>query len=371
MLGCTDRTCGAVAEGYAAAGLRQKRTGVAAPDKEVPELNNNNRGNNRRRSRGNSRPQGGGGGGQQINRIDSRARGNAPQMLEKYRKLAQDAHLNGDRVQAEYYLQFADHYFRVIADTRLRQEEQRLRQTGGAPGERWQEPEAEDDGTDYSMDNDFPGFDRQQTRREEPRREERDNRGEEGQREEGQRTEGQRSEGRREEGRRDEPRREEGRRDDGRRSDSRRDDGRREDSRREDHRRSDSAREEREPREYRGRRQEPVEPQVEAVPAGEGVRAAEGEPIAEAGDNPFVRDARTMRGLKPRSERRRRDERSEEEAPAFDPSSLPPAFGARREEEAPAASVETSAPVEEAAPAPKRRGRPRKTPPAEAAAAEG
>lgn len=341
MLGCTDRTCGAVAEGYAAAGLRQKRTGVAAPDKEVPELNNNNRGNNRRRSRGNSRPQGGGGGGQQINRIDSRARGNAPQMLEKYRKLAQDAHLNGDRVQAEYYLQFADHYFRVIADTRLRQEEQRLRQTGGAPGERWQEPEAEDDGTDYSMDNDFPGFDRQQTRREEPRREERDNRGEEGQREEGQRTEGQRSEGRREEGRR------------------------------EDHRRSDSAREEREPREYRGRRQEPVEPQVEAVPAGEGVRAAEGEPIAEAGDNPFVRDARTMRGLKPRSERRRRDERSEEEAPAFDPSSLPPAFGARREEEAPAASVETSAPVEEAAPAPKRRGRPRKTPPAEAAAAEG
>ena len=63
---------------------------------------NNNRGNNRRRGRGNNnRPQGG---GQQLNRIDSRARGNAPQMLEKYRKLAQDAHLNGDRVQAEYYL---------------------------------------------------------------------------------------------------------------------------------------------------------------------------------------------------------------------------------------------------------------------------
>ena len=45
--------------------------------------------------------------------------------MEKYRKLAQDAHLNGDRVQAEYYLQFADHYFRVIADQRVRQEEQR------------------------------------------------------------------------------------------------------------------------------------------------------------------------------------------------------------------------------------------------------
>ncbi len=88
---------------------------------------NNNRGNNnnnnRRRGRGNNRQQGGG--GQQLNRIDSRARGNAPQMLEKYRKMALDAHLNDDRVQEEYYLQFADHYFRVIADQRVRQDEQR------------------------------------------------------------------------------------------------------------------------------------------------------------------------------------------------------------------------------------------------------
>jgi hypothetical protein len=82
---------------------------------------NNNRGNNRRRGRGNNRQQG----GQQLNRIDSRARGNAPQMLDKYRKLAQDAQHNGDRVQAEYYLQFADHYFRVIADSRPRTEDGR------------------------------------------------------------------------------------------------------------------------------------------------------------------------------------------------------------------------------------------------------
>ncbi|MCJ2181516.1 DUF4167 domain-containing protein [Novosphingobium sp. 1949] len=60
-----------------------------------------------------------------MNRIDSRARGNAPQLLEKYKKLAHDAMLNGDRVQEEYYLQFADHYFRVIADQKQRQEEQR------------------------------------------------------------------------------------------------------------------------------------------------------------------------------------------------------------------------------------------------------
>lgn len=87
---------------------------------------NQNRNNNRRRGRGNNRG-GPGGGGIQGNRIDSRARGNAPQMLEKYRKLAHDASLNGDRVQTEYYLQFADHYFRVVADSRTQQNEQRPR----------------------------------------------------------------------------------------------------------------------------------------------------------------------------------------------------------------------------------------------------
>src|SRR3569623_121405 len=84
-------------------------------------LNNNNRNNNRRRGRNN---RGGQGGSNQGNRIDSRARGNAPQMLEKYKKLAHDASLNGDRVQTEYYLQFADHYFRVIADSRAQRDEQ-------------------------------------------------------------------------------------------------------------------------------------------------------------------------------------------------------------------------------------------------------
>ncbi|MFN3515987.1 MAG: DUF4167 domain-containing protein [Novosphingobium sp.] len=137
-------------------------------------MNNNNRGNSRRRGRGNR--QGGGNGGQQLNRIDSRARGNAPQLLEKYRKLAQDAHLNGDRVQAEYYLQFADHYFRVIADQRLRQEEAR---SGRPRDERWQDDGGEgEDGGDFGGANDFPGFDQpvpnRQPRQDRPRREGRD-----------------------------------------------------------------------------------------------------------------------------------------------------------------------------------------------------
>ena len=82
---------------------------------------NTNR-NNRRRGRGNRQQ---GGNGAQLNRIDSRARGNAPQMLDKYKKLAQDAQHNGDRVQMEYYLQFADHYFRVLNESRSRFEENR------------------------------------------------------------------------------------------------------------------------------------------------------------------------------------------------------------------------------------------------------
>ena len=84
---------------------------------------NANRNNNRRRGRGNNR----GPGGNQGNRIDSRARGNAPQLLEKYKKLAHDASLNGDRVQTEYYLQFADHYFRVIAENKSQKDDPRSR----------------------------------------------------------------------------------------------------------------------------------------------------------------------------------------------------------------------------------------------------
>jgi hypothetical protein len=118
---------------------------------------NQNRNQNRRRGRGGNR---GGQGGNQGNRIDSRARGNAPQMLEKYKKLAHDASLNGDRVQTEYYLQFADHYFRVIADMRAQKEEPRPRREHDRDGEREQ---AFDDGDDFD-DLDEPGRGRQPQR---------------------------------------------------------------------------------------------------------------------------------------------------------------------------------------------------------------
>jgi hypothetical protein len=117
----------------------------------------NNRQPNRRRGRGNNnRVQNNNRNGyDHQNRVDNRARGNAAQMLEKYKKLAQDAQHNGDRVNAEYYLQFADHYFRVLADFRSRQEE-------GRPQREWRGDASEgsddwrDDERDVREDGDEP-----------------------------------------------------------------------------------------------------------------------------------------------------------------------------------------------------------------------
>ena len=86
--------------------------------------------NNRQRSRGRS---GGGGNHNQHkqhnhnpnrppnrNQIfdssgpDVRVRGNAHQVYDKYQALAREAAAMGDRIQAEAYWQYADHYFRVI-----------------------------------------------------------------------------------------------------------------------------------------------------------------------------------------------------------------------------------------------------------------
>ena len=77
------------------------------------------------------------------NRPDNRQRGNAAQLLEKYKTLARDAQLAGDRVQTEYYLQYADHYFRVLEENRSRYEEQ---QTQRRPRRDEEDYESESDG---------------------------------------------------------------------------------------------------------------------------------------------------------------------------------------------------------------------------------
>ncbi len=48
---------------------------------------------------------------------DVRIRGNAPQIYDKYITLARDATASGDRIAAESYYQFAEHYFRIMNDS--------------------------------------------------------------------------------------------------------------------------------------------------------------------------------------------------------------------------------------------------------------
>ena len=49
-----------------------------------------------------------------------RSKGNISQLYEKYSKLAKEASSSGDRIQAEYYFQFADHYSRLMAELGLK-----------------------------------------------------------------------------------------------------------------------------------------------------------------------------------------------------------------------------------------------------------
>ncbi len=49
----------------------------------------------------------------ESNGPDVKVRGTAQQVLDKYLQLARDAQSGGDRVKAEAYLQFAEHYYRI------------------------------------------------------------------------------------------------------------------------------------------------------------------------------------------------------------------------------------------------------------------
>jgi len=121
----------------------------------------NQRQGGRRRGRGGQR--GPNLGGQPGNRQDNRQRGNAAQLLEKYKSLARDAQLAGDRVQTEYYLQYADHYFRVLSESRARFEDQR-RQRG-------------EDGDEGEGDEELAEVSEEQSRDERPERGDRYERG--------------------------------------------------------------------------------------------------------------------------------------------------------------------------------------------------
>jgi hypothetical protein len=128
----------------------------------------NNRQNGRRRGRGGG-PRSPNQGPNPGNRQENRSRGNAAQLLEKYKSLARDAQMQGDRVQTEYWLQFADHYFRVLNENRPRFEEQRPRrddfmdedegdeETLAAGAESDDGEDRQDDGRDMRQDRGYRG----------------------------------------------------------------------------------------------------------------------------------------------------------------------------------------------------------------------
>ena len=91
-----------------------------------------NQGQNSKRSRGRGRRNGG---HSQVNfnrntTFDSngpegRLRGNAQQLFEKYTALAHDANAAGERISAEAFTQFADHYYRIHQSILQNAEQQR------------------------------------------------------------------------------------------------------------------------------------------------------------------------------------------------------------------------------------------------------
>jgi len=104
------------------------------------------------------------------NRQDNRQRGNAAQLLEKYKSLARDAQLAGDRVQTEYYLQYADHYFRVLEDSRSRFEEQQQQRRPRRDDEEFESEGGEEMTADSDSDEDEGEIEvRQQPRRDRER----------------------------------------------------------------------------------------------------------------------------------------------------------------------------------------------------------
>jgi len=66
---------------------------------------------------------------------DLRIRGTAQQLFEKYLQLGRDASSSGDRVMAESYFQYAEHYFRIVNAINQASQQQSPQQQngGGAP----------------------------------------------------------------------------------------------------------------------------------------------------------------------------------------------------------------------------------------------
>ena len=96
----------------------------------------------------------------ESNGPDVKLRGNAQQLHEKYMALAHDAATSGERISAEAFTQFADHYFRLhqaavgVAETKRQQEQANAAVDDAVSGEsrRDHEPVAENDEAGLPVD---------------------------------------------------------------------------------------------------------------------------------------------------------------------------------------------------------------------------
>ena len=92
----------------------------------------------------------------ESNGPDVKLRGNAQQLNEKYLALAHDAAAAGERITAEAYTQFADHYYRLhqaaidAAEERKAQHAERQTRTGSP------QPAIEEPAADSSPEKDGP-----------------------------------------------------------------------------------------------------------------------------------------------------------------------------------------------------------------------
>ncbi|MDB5689229.1 MAG: hypothetical protein JWL91_1105 [Sphingomonas bacterium] len=324
----------------------------------------NNRQNGRRRGRGGTRPPNGSNNApERGNRVDSRARGNASQLHEKYKSLARDTQMQGDRVMTEYYLQFADHYFRVLSESRSRFEEQRPRRD-----------EAMSDFDDEDGDGESGGYDErgdyraddggQEYRQNAPRQNEA--RQNEARQNEGRQNEGRNNEARQHEGR---DRQNEGRQNDGRQNEGRQNDGRQNDGRRERTGNEPRRREQRPERPERAERPDRGErPTEQRLPEPEMERQVDLRPAEVPAADPVTVPQESQVGSpvsldeaapaeRPRRTRIRRETPvAEEAAPErIEIDRLPPAFAASAVAETP----EAAADGEEEAPRRRRTRRPR------------
>ncbi len=73
---------------------------------------------NARKQRGRPSSRQNGKSGGPGNRSEQKVRGNPKQLVEKYKNQARESLQAGDRTQAEYFFQFADHYYRVANEMR-------------------------------------------------------------------------------------------------------------------------------------------------------------------------------------------------------------------------------------------------------------